>query len=352
MDVFTSITLNYLPKARILAESIKKFHPDWILHVVICDRLSSLERSKIQVDFAEELFDHVAWLDDFIIPDLSAWIFKHNVVELCTAVKGYYLDKLVKDGAEKIMYIDPDIVIFNNLDPLDKLLDEHAILLIPHLVDYTDDPHSISDNEINGTMRHGTFNFGFLGVNSTKKDGARFTDWWWKRLFDYCYADYDQGLFTDQKWGDLIPSFFEDYHIVRDPGYDVASWNLDCRQVIINNEGQLRINENYPLRFYHYTGYDSGAGMGVINYLTAEGNNSIVNELWGWYNHQLMLNGQKELGGTSCSFDFFENGDKVTNEMRKVYRTRPDLQARYLNPYRIQEKDNFLSWWMRENRTG
>jgi hypothetical protein len=29
MIVYTSITLNYLPKAKILAKSLKQFHPDW-----------------------------------------------------------------------------------------------------------------------------------------------------------------------------------------------------------------------------------------------------------------------------------------------------------------------------------
>ncbi|MEN6291051.1 MAG: glycoside hydrolase family 99-like domain-containing protein [Methanobacterium sp.] len=347
MDVFTSITINYLPKARVLANSLKKFHPEWKLHLVICDAIADSKNTKVELD--ANLFDRVVWLEDLDIPDLQAWIYKHSVVELCTAIKGYYLQRLAKEGAEKIIYIDPDIVVFNNLGPLERLLDENAILLIPHLLDYTNDPRSIRDNEIMGTLRHGTFNFGFLGVNPTRKEGIRFTEWWSRRLLDHCYADYENGLFTDQKWGDLIPSFFEDYHIVRDPGYDVASWNLDCRQISIDKKGQILINENYPLRFYHFTGYDSGAGLSVIRQLTEKGSNDIVNELWGWYNHQLLVNGQIELGKKKCIYDYYDDGKEICKEERITYRSRPDLQIRFKNPYNTKRRfENYRAWWESE----
>ncbi len=346
MDVFTSITLNYLPKARILARSLKQFHPDWIFHLVICERSDAYNRSTNSIVLERNLFDHVVWLNEMDIPDLPAWIFKHTVVELCTAVKGYYLYHLAQQGAEKIIYIDPDIVIFNDLGQLDTLLEDNGILLIPHLVDFTDDPHSIMDNEINGVMRHGVFNFGFLAVNSKRQDGERFINWWWKRLYDYCYADFERGLFTDQKWGDLIPSFFEDYFIIRDPGYDVASWNLDCRQISFNSTGQLLVNGQHPLRFYHFTGYDSGAGMGVVDYLTTGGKNAVVRELWDWYNYQLTLNGHAELGKQTANCEFFENGKKISKEMRVLFRTQPDLQQRFTDPFTTSSKDCYYNWYI------
>ncbi len=246
MDVFTSITLNYLPKARILAQSLKTHHPDWIFHLLISERKQSDQKFDAPQD---KYFDQIVWIEDLNISDMDSWIFKHSVVELCTAVKGPYLHQLVQNGLKKIMYIDPDIVIFNPLSPLEDLLDNHAILLAPHLLDYTDNPQSINDNEIAGTMRHGAFNLGFLAINANLHDANRFSDWWSKRLLDYCYADYDRGLFTDQKWCDLVPLFFADHHIIRDPGYDVASWNLDCRQVRLNKEGQLVVNRAFPFVF-------------------------------------------------------------------------------------------------------
>ncbi|MFZ3070594.1 MAG: glycoside hydrolase family 99-like domain-containing protein [Anaerolineaceae bacterium] len=349
MDVFTSITLNYLPKTKILAKSVKKFHPDWKFHLLISDRLPEDGAESLQADLSGGLFDRVIWIDQLDIPDLSSWIFKHTVVELCTAVKGVYLRQLVTEGCEKIIYIDPDIVVFNDLTPLDEMLDEHAILLTPHLLDYTNNPQSIHDNEIAGTMRHGTFNLGFIAINPARADGRRFTEWWGDRLMEYCYADYEQGLFTDQKWCDLIPSFFEDYLVIRDPGYDVASWNLDCREISFSDQGQIMVNGKYPLRFYHFTGYDSGAGASVISQLTSGGGNAIVKEIWHWYNRQLPDQGHDELGQMICYFDNFDNGKKITKEMRQVYRTSPWLQNTFKNPYQTEGgKGGFYAWWLKE----
>lgn len=350
MDVFTSITLNYLPKAISLAKSLKTYHPNWKFHLVISDQATLQESQHINLTY-KMIFDRIVWIRDLNIPDIDSWIFKHTVVELCTAVKGPYLLQLAENGAEKIMYIDPDIVIFNDLNPLEKILDNHGIILTPHLLDYTDNPQSIQDNEIAGTLRHGTFNLGFLAINAERPEAFRFAKWWNNRLLEYCYADYDRGLFTDQKWCDLIPSFFEDYYILRDPGYDVASWNLDRRNVSMSLDGQLIVNEKYPLRFYHFTGYDSGAGINVINHLSSKGDFSIIHELWDWYNRQLLENDHEYWGNKVCSFDRFENGEPITNDMRKIYRSRPELQKRYKYPHKTQKgPDTFLKWWKSKSR--
>jgi hypothetical protein len=330
MDVFTSISLNYLPKARILADSVKRFHPDWRFHLLISDCLT--DQSLGEIDFDQGPFDRIIWVHELAIENVYGWIFKHSVVELCTAVKGPFLQQLVSEGAQKIIYLDPDITVFNRLDPLVDLLDGYGILLTPHLLDFPLTPRSILDNEIAGTMRHGTFNLGFFAVNAEKKDGRRFSQWWGDRLLDYCYADYDQGLFTDQKWCDLVPSYFENCHIVRDPGFNTASWNLDNRTLSMSSDGQILVNDEYPLRFYHFTGYDSGAGNNMTQ-LYGRGN-QLVNEIWMMYHRRLMDNGQATLGAITSFYNFYENGKTITIDARKIYRVREDLQEAFPNPYK------------------
>lgn len=349
MIVYTSITLNYLPKAKILAKTLKQFHPDWQFHLVISDKVPYDKADLFKVELNQPYFDKVVWIEELPIPEINSWIFKHSVVEICTAVKGPYLQYLADQGFEKIAYIDPDIAILNPLNPIEKWLDDYGILLTPHLLDYTDNPQSIQDNEIMGTMRHGTFNLGFLAVNSKIVDGRRFTDWWADRLLHYCYADYDRGLFTDQKWVDLAPSFFEKLLVIRDPGYDVASWNLDCRELSFNQQGQLMVNENYLLRFYHFTGYDSGAGMNVVTSLTSGGANPLVNELWDWYIRQLDANGHETMGKVRSYYDTYDDGTKIEQEMRVVYRESPELQRVFPNPLDTNNgKGGYLTWWRKD----
>lgn len=351
MIVFTSITLNYLPKAKILAKTLKQFHPDWQFHLVISDKIPPDKVNLFNLELSQPYFDKVVWIDELPIPEINGWIFKHSVVEICTAVKGPYLQHLANLGHGKIVYIDPDIAILNSLDPIEGWLDEYGILLTPHLLDYTDNPQTIQDNEIMGTMRHGTFNLGFLAVNSMITDGRRFIDWWADRLLHYCYADYERGLFTDQKWVDLAPSFFEKLLVIHDPGYDVASWNLDCRELSFNPQGQLVVNGIYPLRFYHFTGYDSGAGMNVVTSLTSGGANPVVNELWDWYIRQLEMNGHQTMGKVRSYYDTFDDGTKIDYEMRVEYRESFELQKVFPNPFDTDRgKGGYLTWWRRDRR--
>ena len=348
MDFFTSISLNYLPKARGLANSVKRFHPECNFHLLVSDRLSPEKNVLREIDIDKEPFDRVVWVDELDIDNIFGWIFKHSVVEICTAAKGPFLQQLIEEGAKKIIYLDPDTFVFNTLDPLIDLLDFHAILLTPHLLEYSDVSRSILDNEIAGTLRHGTFNLGFFAINADKKDGRRFAQWWGDRLLDYCYADYEMGLFTDQKWCDLVPSYFEDYHVVRDPGYNTASWNLDKRRMSKADDGEILINDEYPLRFYHFTGYDSGAGN-TMTQRYSEGN-STVDEIWSMYQREIIVNGQKILGNWKSHYNYFENGKEVPNEARKLYRLRRDLQEAYPNPYKTNRdtgkySEGFFQWY-------
>jgi hypothetical protein len=354
VHIFTSISLNYLPKARILASTLKRFHPEWIFHLLISDRLGGGEEAVGELAPSRGQFDRICWIDALDISSLDSWIFKHSMMEICTAVKGPFLQQLAAEGATKIIYLDPDIAVFNSLQPLVELLERHAILLTPHLLDYSNDPQAILDNEMMGVMRHGIFNLGFLAINASRSDGARFVQWWGNRLRDYCYADYERGLFTDQKWCDLVPAYFTDYQIVRDPGYDVASWNIDKRDVSMRPKGQIQVDGKYPLRFYHFTGYDSGAGDAMTRRY-AEGNR-LIGEIWSWYGRQLRDNGQEVYGGRKPYFNYYDNGVEIPDEARRIYRQRTDLQQAFPNPYKTggdagRYHGGFHSWYTRQNRT-
>src|ERR1022692_804067 len=207
MHVFTSITANYLPKAAALAHSVKRVHPEAVFHVVLCDQMP------VCPDSTTDAFDSIINIKQLPIDNLPSWIFKHRLVELCTAVKGiafqYIADRL---GAERIYYFDPDILVLGRLDGLEQKLDRNSILLTPHLGAPETDLQAILDNEI-CCLRHGVYNLGFLAVRMTGQ-GRRFIDWWALRLTEYCYDEVSNGLFTDQRWIDLAPAFFDDIAIV------------------------------------------------------------------------------------------------------------------------------------------
>ena len=60
-------------------------------------------------------------------------------------------------------------------------------------------------------------------------------------------------MFTDQRWADYMPSLFN-HHLLKDPGYNVAYWNLHERPLTCA-DGRIYAR-NLPLRFFHFSGFD------------------------------------------------------------------------------------------------
>ena len=330
--IFTSCTNNYLPLARTLANSLKKFHPSFHFHLVLCDRV--LESFNIE----EEDFDDVITIEDLEIPDLQRWLFKHSVVELCTAVKGLAFKYIIKHyQCDNVIFFDPDIAIFSPLDELINNFEDGNILITPHQLQPEKSPSAVIDNEI-CFLRHGTFNLGFLGVKKSP-EGIKFIDWWSNRCLDFCYSDTAYGLYTDQRWVDLVPSFFTGVKILKHPGYNVANWNLSNRNLQGDLQNKVLVNGE-PLCFYHFS---SSQKIMPEKYKL---HNKVTSSLIKWYEEQCRQMGQNELGSLSCFYNYFDNGSVIEDEQRLVYRQRQDLQAAFENPFDTKTSDyNYVKWW-------
>ena len=336
---FTSITTNYLPKARVLAASVKRLAPDMGFHLMLSDDLPA------GFDLANEPFDSVITVEDLGIADLRQWVFGHTVVELCTAVKGFAFQYLFdRVGAEKAFYFDPDMVVFSRLDELCRRLDEHAILLTPHQTAPELTIESIIDNEFS-SLKHGVFNLGFLGARADGQ-GRAFIDWWAARLLDFCHDNTDRGLFTDQRWVDLAPCFFDDIEIMRDAGFNVATWNLTHRRVTGSLASGVRVNDE-ALGFYHFSGFDSGAQHAMLNKYGQD--NPALFELRDWYIAECDKAGQQRLGRQPGKYSSFDDGTPITRGHRVLYREREDLRKVFADPFSTTPLHECYRDWYQAN---
>jgi hypothetical protein len=339
IHVFTSISFSYLAKARILAFSLKRFHPDWVFWVCISDR----EPPGFTLDLSKENFDRVVWGHDLSIKGGRGWFFKHNIIELCTAIKGPMLEKLLRlPEAEKILYLDPDIAIFAPLNPIVDALEDCDIVLTPHQIHPDSTHEAIVDNEI-ASLQHGIYNLGFVGVRAGG-EGARFSKWWSDRLMSYCYDDIPSGLFVDQRWCDLIPAFFERVKVLRDPGYNVACWNLNQRAVTLDQSGNLLVNGS-PLRFYHFTKIE-GAGLRMVVKYARD--NIHIFEMVSWYKYWLTRFAEPSFNKKYWYFGMFADGAPIRTEYRLLYRRRAELQKAFPDPF-ISGPDSYQEWLERNN---
>jgi hypothetical protein len=324
VQCFTSASFSYLDRVRVLGETLRRHQPDWTFHLCLADE----EPPGFTFDPAREPIDRVVRLGELGLPRPRQWIFGHALVELCTAVKGPMLWRLLERGADKVVYLDPDTALFADLGQIETLLEHHAAVLTPHLLAPEEALDAIRDNEI-GCLKHGVYNLGFLAVTNTD-EGRRFARWWRDRLLAFCFDDIPQGLFTDQRWCDLAPAFFPGVHILRDPGYNVASWNLSRRPITIGEDGVIRAGGRI-LRFFHFTKVNGPGGVMLERYGGAH--LLAVLELLYWYRGRLEANAPAGLPPGWWAYGRYADGSAIPPAHRLAYRTRADLRERFPDPF-------------------
>lgn len=337
--VFTSIAANYLPKARVLARSVKQFHPDVVFHLVLCDAVPA------SFDLDQEPFDSLLTLSELVPQNSQRWAFQHSMIETTTGVKGFALVRILElPSCSEVLYFDPDILVMAPIEGLLERFKEASVLLTPHLSEPEETIDAILDNELSA-LRHGVFNLGFLGVKNSE-EGLRFARWWAARLDKFCYDDIPAGLFTDQRWIDLAPAYFSDLAILREPVYNVATWNLTHRHVGGSLERGVTVN-GQALIFYHFSGFDSGAQETMLKKYGAD--MPVLFELRSWYISECKRMGQQACSLLPWAYGCYDNGELITAEQRKLYRTRQDLQEAFANPYSTADSEHSYLDWYRAN---
>ncbi len=335
IHVYTSAACNYIPKVRTLVQSIRKFHPDWVVHLALSDEVPP------GLDLSNEPFDQIHPLSDLGIPSSRGWAFCHTIVELSTAIKPFLLARLLeRDDCGGVVYLDPDTVLFSRLDDVVQALEHSNLALTPHLIAPEASLSAIMDNEIS-CLRHGTYNLGFLAVAPTQV-GKAFAGWWSDRLYHFCRAEIPNGLFTDQRWIDLVPAMFEGVCILRTPRLNVAPWNLSTRLLTGDLPDGIMV-DGQPLGFYHFTGFDSGAHCAMVGKYA--GDQATVKALIDWYREAVRAFGDDPLSEAVWAYSRYADGSAVSTVARFVYRERLDLQRAFPDPF-ATEGGGYKGWWV------
>ena len=130
-----------------------------------------------------------------------------------------------------------------------ELLNRHAILLTPHLLDPLE---ALNDQRELDVIAAGTFNLGFLGVAEAPSTRA-FLRWWQARLRRYCEHAVARGVHFEQRWINLAPGLFDGVRILRDPAANVGHWSFPERRVEL--DGDAGHDRRVPQRLFRFSGY-------------------------------------------------------------------------------------------------
>lgn len=323
----TSICANYLPRAAVLGESIKQHYPKAKFFPCL------LERSLPENMSDSTVFTDILLTKDVVSFNFDHFIFRHNIVEASTAVKGDLMRYLFREFPEEdtIIYLDPDVCVYSNFPELEMLLDDCPIVLTPHLINKSDFvPMEVS------ILEHGLYNLGFLALRRSE-EAFQLLDWWRDRLHRMCFDAKYTGIFTDQKWFDLVPLFFK-VRLLTHAGYNVGPWALNSREITIDGCGNYFFSGE-PLRFIHFSGFPETFYFCINNW--APSGKELLTELANAYAKKLGKN--SELSSHSWSYGQYLDGRRISEFARIRWRKMP-VDGNF-SPFGLSNKKILGKYW-------
>lgn len=330
--VCTIVAKNYLSQARTLGDSLKKTNPDLDFYILLADSAEG------DIDLTKEKHKTIE-VKDIEIPFLKEMAFKYNVLEFCTAVKPFFIEWLFnKYNYEKIIYLDPDIYVYDSLQCIYDDLNENFLVITPHIVNIDLEYRGgFSEEEL---LFVGIYNLGFAAIKNDEQ-GRFFVKWWCNRLKDKCYADREDALHVDQKWIDFIPSFFEKGVLIsKNMGYNAAMWNIHEKELSAENgayyfQNKAGNNEKYKLIFFHFSGFQPNTPETMCRKQTKYNlnNKPEYREMFTNYAKEMIDNGFNELVKLKYFYDRYDNGVYITQFQRRLYRKTLEGGKYYSDPF-------------------
>ncbi|MFA6945925.1 MAG: hypothetical protein WC220_08465 [Pedobacter sp.] len=240
--IFTVCTYNHLGRALSLSDSVKNHCPD--AKFIIC-LIDSIEDYKLPEGI------RVISAQAMRLPFLNEMCSKYSLLELNSALKPYFANYILGENkdVEQIIFLDSDILLFSDLQPVYEALKSGSIVISPHSLSPVPDKPDFDDRIF---LRSGIYNAGFFALKKDQHSQA-FLNWWMDKLRNQCFFDSKRGMFAEQLWMNLIPLYFENVHVLRHMGCNVAYWNMHERALSEKNDSWY-VNENIPLIFFHYSG--------------------------------------------------------------------------------------------------
>jgi hypothetical protein len=284
MIVFTICSNNYLAQAITLGNSLLIYNPSFTFIIGLVDKKNQF------MDYSHIPYE-ILHIESIGISNFDEMSRRYDIIELNTSVKPFYFKYFFSQRkSDTVLYLDPDIQVYSPLTELENELLTNDIIITPHFTTPIEDDKLQPEEDF---LNSGLYNLGFIAVKETKV-GREMIDWWAERLYNKAYINFKRGLFTDQKWINFVPLFFENVKILTNPGYNMAYWNLHERKLTIKAKVFI-VNGLTPLVFFHFSGYNPLIPAVLSKYQNRFSLKELpeIEELFKEYSEELLLNGYK-----------------------------------------------------------
>lgn len=340
----TVVARNYLPQAVVLAQSLLEVIPTASFRLMVVDADSTAvhvpdERIAI-VDWTALGISRVEYLNLAAI---------YNVVELATAIKPRLFRQFLAEF-ERVVYLDPDMVVYRELTSMHRDLDDHAIVLTPHFLETV--PRDLPQISEVHCLTVGYHNLGFCAVRRGAED---FLDWWWSHLERDCIHYPLLGIFVDQKWTDVGGPLFGAKSL-HDYGYNIGPWNLHERPFQRTQDGTIVVGpKSDELTLFHFSGFDPNDPAAISTRLNIEmseqtASDDVLLSLLEGYGAR-MRKADAEIT-TDRAYGFIKDttGRTMPTRLRRIYRLALLKGEQPPSPFTRSDAEAYRAWRRRSGR--
>jgi hypothetical protein len=329
----TIVSKRNLPQARVIADTFLEHHPGASFFVLLTDEVDG------RFDPQAEPF-RLLHLSDMNIAGLTRFRFNYSEQELSYAATPSLLEFILDQGFPAAIFLKQESLVFGDLS---YLFDGpgRSIVLTPHLLEPLPGKDAVA-RELN-ILQAGVYNGGFVGVAGSEP-GRDFLKWWQERLYRHCRLDTAGGMHFEQRWLDLVPVFFPEVIMERDPGLNVAHWNLPERTVTIDRAGAVFV-DGQPCRLFRFSGFDADNPGYATRYHTrlAMEDLGAAAAVYTRYLQLLEDAGYHESCAWPYAYGHFDNGVPIPHVARQIFRDLEDV-ARFGDPFETYRPDSFFNW--------
>ncbi|HLU23562.1 MAG TPA: glycosyl transferase, partial [Bacillaceae bacterium] len=181
----------------------------------------------------------VSEIENNMIAKLSE---KRSLTECCWTMKAPLCEHILKHYSEidYIIYCDADMYFFSSPKPILDEWSTYSIFLCKQR----------STRMIE--HKHGIYQAGLLGFKR-EENSLKILKWWKEKCLEWCYDQYEDDRWGDQKYLNKIPNKFINIKVIQNIGIDAAPWNIvmvDGNDV--TRKGRRILIENTEIVCFHF----------------------------------------------------------------------------------------------------
>jgi hypothetical protein len=236
---------NFLTRGVALHRSLMDQRQEFMLWILCMDDESYVMMQKLDLPnvrllrLSEVEDERLLSVKNTRTPVEYCWMFS-------SALPLYILEK--NPGLGMAIYLDADIYFYS---PLDAVFEEFAGSSIGII------PHGFSPANSYREKTSGIYNVAMM-IFRSDDNGFAALRWWKDRVIEWCFNRYEDGKLGDQLYLNDWPTRFSGVCVLKNPGIDVASWNVG--RFRFNQDGggfsgrEKATGRKFRLIFYHFHG--------------------------------------------------------------------------------------------------